>query len=285
MADLCCMAEANIGKQFSSHYSLLLYDDVLVSAIQQHKCRVTAARLSSLFSPCGSCQVACSVSLSHAGLDTLRYSAPLASWQGPLTLSSFMRPSEPACPYPYLVPCGHCEFVSIWIVVALIHDFPGHWFTDCLLSEFPGGQPCAAAPWICTSFVSALPLGEAPLTLPWLRSSGASRSGGGHQEVVSMATIAKHIGIPYPLNLPKPWGGYWDCLHITGRGTGSLQTCQGLHLLTSAPLCCLTPLSAVFPMQKPREGPLGDQPLMLPGLCLHTCQSMTGHVVLKDCLV
>lgn len=121
MADLCCMAEANIGKQFSSHYSLLLYDDVLVSAIQQHKCRVTAARLSSLFSPCGSCQVACSVSLSHAGLDTLRYSAPLASWQGPLTLSSFMRPSEPACLYPYLVPCGHCEFVSIWIVVALIH--------------------------------------------------------------------------------------------------------------------------------------------------------------------
>ena len=164
-------------------------------------------------------------------------------------------------------------------------DFPGHWFTDCLLSEFPGGQPCAAAPWICTSFVSALPLGEAPLTLPWLRSSGASRSGGGHQEVVSMATIAKHIGIPYPLNLPKPWGGYWGCLHITGRGTGSLQTCQGLHLLTSAPLCCLTPLSAVFPMQKPREGPLGDQPLMLPGLCLHTCQSMTGHMVLKDSLV
>ena len=125
-------------------------------------------------------------------------------------------------------------------------------------------------------------LGEAPLTLPWLRSSGASRSGGGHQEVVSMATIAKHIGMPYLLNLPKPWGGYWGCLHVTGRGTGSLQTCQGLHLLTSAPLCCQTPLSAAFPTQKPREGPLGDQPLMLPGLCLHTCQSMTGHMVLKD---
>ena len=73
------MAEANIGKQFSSHYSLLLYDDVLVSAIQQQKCRVTAATLSSSFSPCGSCQVACSVSLSHAGLDTLRYSALSAS--------------------------------------------------------------------------------------------------------------------------------------------------------------------------------------------------------------
>ena len=162
MADLCCcMAETNIS---SGWRKIALRWCVgfchTATQVQSNHCQTEQLVFSLSLLP-----VACSVSLNYAGLDTLRYSALPASWQGPLTLSSFKRP-EPAV---WIHTSFLVVIVNLFPFGLLWHwftNFPIDWFTDCLLSEFPGGQLCAAATWVCASFVPPLPLEKPPWPSP-----------------------------------------------------------------------------------------------------------------------